>query len=148
MSYKGPWRSSRCSSSKIQVLLWAQSIFRILIQVITASSDATVRIWDGKSCECVQAFRPPQSGTGELAINNVHLFPQNLDHLVVCNRSSTVFIMTMQGQVVHSLSCRLLQWATTYQLFWWRMTLLNGRSAQYTQWVRFSEAWSTEHPRA
>ena len=71
-------------------------------QVITASSDATVRIWDGKTCECLQAFRPPQAGTGELAVNSVHLFSQNLDHIVVCNRSSTVFIMTMQGQVGHS----------------------------------------------
>lgn len=79
-----------------------QAGFKVLtepLQVITASSDATLRIWDGKSCECVQAFRPPQAGTGELAVNNVHLFPQNLDQLVVSNRSSTVFIMTMQGQV-------------------------------------------------
>lgn len=67
--------------------------------MITASSDSTVRVWDGKSCECVQAFRPPQAGSGELAVNSVHLHPHNLDHLVVCNRSSTVFIMTMQGQV-------------------------------------------------
>lgn len=68
------------------------------LQVITASSDATVRVWDGKSCECVQAFRPPQAGSAELAVNTVLLNPQNLDQLVVCNRSSTVFIMTMQGQ--------------------------------------------------
>lgn len=69
-------------------------------QVITGSSDATVRIWDGKSCDCTQAFRPPQAGTGDLGVNNVHLSPQNLEHIIVCNHSSTVFLMTMQGQVV------------------------------------------------
>jgi hypothetical protein len=26
-------------------------------QVISASSDATVRVWDAKTCECIQAFR-------------------------------------------------------------------------------------------
>ena len=26
-------------------------------QVISASSDATVRVWDAKTCECVSAFR-------------------------------------------------------------------------------------------
>ena len=69
------------------------------LQVITASSDATVRIWDAKTCDCVQAFRPPQAGSGELAVNNAHLNPQNLGQILVCNDSSTAFLMTMQGQV-------------------------------------------------
>ena len=68
-------------------------------QVITVSSDASVRIWDAKTCDCVQAFRPPQAGTDELAINNVHLNPQNLGQIIVCNDSSTAFLMTLQGQV-------------------------------------------------
>ncbi|KAK9823553.1 hypothetical protein WJX72_003672 [[Myrmecia] bisecta] len=70
-------------------------------QVITASSDATVRVWDAKSCECLHAFRPPQTASGgEPSVNDVHLFPQNVDHIIVCNRSPTVFLMTLQGQVV------------------------------------------------
>lgn len=44
--------------------------------------------------------RPPQtSSVGDVAINCVALFPQNQDQVVVCNRSSTVFVMTLQGQV-------------------------------------------------
>lgn len=73
-------------------------------QVISASSDATVRVWDAKTCECLQAFRPPQTGTSEVAVNTVQLHPTNADQLVVCNRSSTVFLMTMHGQVVKSFS--------------------------------------------
>eukprot|EP00884_Botryococcus_braunii_P014279 jgi/Botrbrau1/22852/Bobra.0065s0011.1 len=72
-------------------------------QVITASSDGTVRVWDAKTCECQNAFRPPVIGTGrggDVAVTNVHLNPQNVEQLIVCNRSSAVFIMTMQGQVV------------------------------------------------
>ena len=70
-----------------------------MVQVITASSDASIRVWDAKTCDCVQAFRPPQAGTDELAINNIHVNPQNLGQIIVCNDSSTAFLMTMQGQV-------------------------------------------------
>lgn len=44
--------------------------------------------------------RPPQvSSSGDVAINSVALFPANQDQVVVCNRTSTVFLMTLQGQV-------------------------------------------------
>lgn len=70
-------------------------------QVISAASDTTVRVWDAKSCECLHAFKPPQTGSaGEAAVQAVTLFPKNTEQLVVCNRSPTVFIMTMAGQVV------------------------------------------------
>lgn len=47
--------------------------------------------------------RPPQpTSTAEIAVNSVHLFPQNQEQLVVCNRSSTVYIMTMQVRVCDS----------------------------------------------
>ncbi len=36
---------------------------------------------------------------GERAVLDVHLHPHNVDHLIVCTRSSTVFLMTLQGQV-------------------------------------------------
>ncbi|KAK9867823.1 hypothetical protein WJX84_007173 [Apatococcus fuscideae] len=73
-------------------------------QVVTASSDGTVRVWDAKSCDCTSAFRPPQTSAGrDPSVNCVIPNPQNLDQVIVCNRSSTVFIMTMQGQVVRTL---------------------------------------------
>ena len=70
-------------------------------QVITGSSDSTVRVWDGKTCDCIASFRPPQAlSGGERAVLDVHLYPHNVDHIIVCTRSSTVFVMTLQGQVI------------------------------------------------
>mmetsp|Transcript_5015 Transcript_5015/g.8741 ORF Transcript_5015/g.8741 Transcript_5015/m.8741 type:complete len:514 (-) Transcript_5015:429-1970(-) len=69
-------------------------------QVISASSDATVRVWDAKTCECLHAFRPPQTASGaEAAVQTVQLHPLNPEHVIVCNRSPVVYIMTMQGLV-------------------------------------------------
>lgn len=44
--------------------------------------------------------RPPQtSAASEQSVNSVHLNPQNVDQVIVCTRSPSVFIMTLQGQV-------------------------------------------------
>eukprot|EP00976_Prorocentrum_cordatum_P100111 1192098-Prorocentrum_minimum.AAC.2 len=72
-------------------------------KVLSSSSDGTTRVWDVKSTECVSIFRPPQATAGaETTINSAHLFPKNTEQIVVCARSSAVYIMTMQGQVVKS----------------------------------------------
>jgi WD40 repeat-containing protein SMU1 len=70
-----------------------------------------VRVWDGKTCDCLTSFRPPQAlGGSERAVLDVHLNPQNVDHIIVCTRSSTVFIMTLQGQAGHPFPLFLLRW--------------------------------------
>ncbi|KAL9233363.1 hypothetical protein vseg_008378 [Gypsophila vaccaria] len=74
-------------------------------RVITASSDCTVKVWDVKSTECLHTFKlPPPLRGGDASVNSVHLFPKNMDHIVVCNKTSSVYIMTLQGQVVKSFS--------------------------------------------
>ena len=74
-----------------------------LLQIVSASSDASVRVWDSKSCDCVTSFRPPQTTqSSEASVSSIHFYPQNPDQLIVCNRSSTVFIMTLHGHVVKS----------------------------------------------
>ena len=68
-------------------------------QVVTGSSDSTVRVWDAKTCDCLTSFRPPQgTAGGERAVLDVQLNPQNVDQLLVCTRSPTLFTMTLQGQ--------------------------------------------------
>ena len=65
--------------------------------MVSASSDATVRVWDAKTCNCLVTFRPPQSSAGaEASISSVHFNPQNVEQLMVCPRASTIYVMTMQ----------------------------------------------------
>ncbi|KAK8651621.1 hypothetical protein V6N13_141213 [Hibiscus sabdariffa] len=74
-------------------------------RVITASSDCTVKVWDVKTTDCLQTFKPPPTlRGGDASVNSVHLFPKNTDHIIVCNKTSSIYIMTLQGQVVKSFS--------------------------------------------
>jgi hypothetical protein len=43
------------------------------------------------------ACRPPQGASGvDAAVNSVLLAPQHPEHLIVCNRSPTIFVLTTQ----------------------------------------------------
>ena len=92
-------------------------------QIVSASSDSTVKVWNAKTTECLHTFSPPQGGEThrEISVNSLALLPQNVEHIgeillpcpgvvlsvvprpnvlaVVCNRSSSAFVMTLQGTV-------------------------------------------------
>ena len=71
-------------------------------RIVTGSSDGTVRVWEVKTCDCAHVFRPPQPQASELSVNCIHFLPSNPEHLVVCNKSSSIYIMTLAGQVVQT----------------------------------------------
>merc|ERR1712216_274628 len=74
-------------------------------QILSASSDGTVSIWDAKTTECTRKIRPPQRhAADEASVVSVHPYPKNTDYFVVCNRSPVMYLMTQKGQVVKSFA--------------------------------------------
>jgi len=74
-------------------------------RVISCSSDGTIKVWDAKTTECLNTFRPPQPNASvQITVNTIFVNPKNADQLIVCNRSPSIYVMTLQGQLVQSFS--------------------------------------------
>ncbi|CAI4225331.1 unnamed protein product [Auanema sp. JU1783] len=68
-------------------------------QVVSCSADGTIRVWNTKTTDCVTTFRI----AGDTPILSIHPVPKT-DQFVVCNRSNTLYVVNIQGQVVRLMT--------------------------------------------
>jgi len=100
----------RGHTSYVNSGIYTADIVAATQQIVSGSSDGTVKVWDARSSECMFTFSP-HLGTSmvkgvskEVPVNTVLSMPQNVEQIVVCNRSPTVYILTLKGTLVRSFS--------------------------------------------
>ena len=72
-------------------------------QIMSCSSDCTVRFWDAKHPECLNSIKPPHTQAAEPAILSICLHPKTPGHYILLPRSSTMLLMHQQGTVLKTM---------------------------------------------
>ena len=76
--------------------------------VVTASSDGTMKLWDSKTTECLLTIRPGvgsvANSLAEVPIISLQYLPGSSDQFVVTTRSTLAYIMNLNGQVIKSFN--------------------------------------------
>eukprot|EP00037_Helgoeca_nana_P019760 m.193875 g.193875 ORF g.193875 m.193875 type:complete len:510 (-) comp24991_c0_seq2:2537-4066(-) len=70
-------------------------------QVVTGSSDGTVKVWNAKTTECTGTFG---LSVGDITVHTLLLWPRNVEQVIVGNQSGTLYIINMKGQVAKSFT--------------------------------------------
>ncbi|KAL1242384.1 hypothetical protein TSPI_00539 [Trichinella spiralis] len=73
--------------------------------IISCSSDGSIKFWNTRSTECVNNIRRMGGVLPDnVSITSLALMPRNPEHILVCTKSPSIFIINMQGQTVRSYS--------------------------------------------
>lgn len=72
-------------------------------QIVSCSSDCTVKFWDAKRAECLKSIKPPHTQAAEPAILAIYVHPTRPEEYVLIPRSSTMLVMQHQGTVVKTM---------------------------------------------
>ncbi|KAF1806635.1 WD40-repeat-containing domain protein [Mucor lusitanicus] len=83
-------------------------------RVLSASSDGTAKIWDAKTTACLHTINPqpkiekgqlnPMGGLGNASVQAIMPIPKRQDQFLVCNKTNTLFIMSIRGQIIKTLT--------------------------------------------
>jgi WD40 repeat-containing protein SMU1 len=74
------------------------------IQIISGSSDGTVRVWDAKTTDCLRFFSPSGAGRHITELTSIHslvLSPLNPEYIIVGSKSNTVHLMNLKVTLFH-----------------------------------------------
>ncbi|KAI9323511.1 WD40-repeat-containing domain protein [Dichotomocladium elegans] len=86
-------------------------------RVVSGSSDGTVKVWDTKTTNCLHTITPQSTAdlakasanplSGGIANHTVQAIvglPKNMDQVVVCTKSNTLYIMNLRGHIIKTLT--------------------------------------------
>ncbi len=89
-------------------------------QVVSASSDGSVRLWDVRSGDCLQTFRSlagnavlptadaaatSLSANADVGITALHPLSRRQGHYLICSRSNALQLINLKGEVVKTFVC-------------------------------------------
>lgn len=58
---------------------------------------------------------------GDASVNSVHLSPKNAEHVIVCNKTSSIYLMTLQGQVFVFSEKQIVMFSASFLVFTFTM---------------------------
>lgn len=75
--------------------------------IVTASSDGSAKLWDVKSSACIRTINPPQlNAVTETVCNTASFRPRFSNQLIICNRTSDIYLMDLKGELILRMSSK------------------------------------------